>query len=101
MHVLPQETKRPQIKKGYYNGLFLTYIYILFLDCHFYPSSTSSNHITSNNFFHGIINQASNPMAILCGESTSDHKTWMSILVNSLNDAMHCIHCSYHLLHFL
>ncbi len=55
--------------------------------------STSSNHTTSNDAFHGIINQASNPMAILCGEPTSDHKTWTSSLVNSLESSMHCIHC--------
>ncbi len=65
-HVLPWETKWPQIKKGDYNGLFLTSIYILFSGCHFYPSTISSNHIKSNNIFYCIINQASNPMAILC-----------------------------------
>ncbi len=69
--MLPQETIWSQIKKGDYNGLFLTSIHILFLGCHFYPSSTSLNHTTSNNALHGIIYQASNSMAALCGEPTS------------------------------
>ena len=90
--VLPRETRWPRIKKGDYNGLFFTSIYTLYLGCHFYPSSTSTNYTTSNYAIHGIIVQASNSMAIFCGELIfSYHKVWSSYLENHFNGSMHCI----------
>ena len=100
-HVLPRETKWPRIKKGDYNGLFLTSIYILYSGCHFYPFSTSTNYTTSNDAVHGIINQASNSMASLRGDLISDHKVRLSSLANSFNRSMHCIHSPDRLLYLL
>ena len=101
MHVLPRETRWPRIKKGDYNGLFLTSIYILYSGCHFYPSSTSMNYTTSNDAVHGIINQANNSMASLRGEPISDHNVQSSSLVNYFDGSMHCNHSPDYLLYFL
>jgi hypothetical protein len=90
-HVLPRETRWPQIKKGDYNGLFFISIYIIYSGCHFYPSSTSTNYTTRNDAVHSIINQSSNSMATLRGEIISDHKVRLSSLVNHFDGSMHCI----------
>jgi hypothetical protein len=100
-HALPWETRWPQIKKGDHNGLFLISIYILYLGCHFYPSSTSTNYTTSNDAVQGIINQASNSIATFRGELISNPNVWLSSLVNHFNGSMHCIHSSDCLLYFL
>ena len=99
-HVLLWETRWPRIKKGDYNGLFLTSIYILYSGCHFYPSSTSTNYTTSNDAVYGIINQASNSVASLRGEPISENNVRSSSLVNSFNGSMHCIHSPDRLLSF-
>ena len=97
-HVLPCETRWPQIKKGDFNGLFLTSICILYLGCHLYPSSPTMNYTTSNDAVHSIINQASNSMAIFCSELISDHNVWSNSLVNYFNGSVHCIHSPDYLL---
>jgi hypothetical protein len=79
-HALPWETKWPQIKKGDYARLFLASIYILFLGCHFYPSSTSTA-TSSNNTLHSITIQASDSVASLCNTSILHNKTWENYLV--------------------
>ena len=87
-HVLPCETRWPQIKKGDFNGLFLTSICILYLGCHLYPSSPTMNYTTSNDAVHSIINQASNSMASLHGEPISDHNVWSNSLVNYFDSVL-------------
>jgi hypothetical protein len=95
-HALPQETEWPQIKKGDYNGLFFASIYILFLGCHFYPSSTPTT-TSSNNTLHGIAIQASDSVATLCDMSILHNKTWANYLVLSFVGSMPCIHSPYSL----
>ncbi len=90
-HALPQETKWPQIKKGDYNGQFL-----LFLGCHFYPSSTLTT-TSSNNTLHGITVQASDSVATLRDMSILHNKTWANNLVISFDGFMPCIYSPYSL----
>jgi hypothetical protein len=99
-HALPWETKWPRIKKGDYNGLFLASIYILYLGCHFYPSSTLTT-TSSNNTLHGITIQASDSVAILRDTSILHKKTWANYLVLSFDGSMPCIHSPYSLLQLL
>jgi hypothetical protein len=98
---VPWENKWPQIKKGDYNGLFLTSIHILYSGCHHSTSFTSTNYTSSNDAIHGIIYQASISMVSLCGESISDYKVRANSLVNLFNGSMHCIHSPDCILYFL
>jgi hypothetical protein len=95
-HALHGDTKWPRIKKGDYNGLFLASIYILFLGCHFYPSSTSTT-TSSNNTLHGITIQASDSVATLLDIFILHNKTWANYLVLSFDGSMPCIYGPYSL----